>query len=445
MQNGKNRPEKNRRDFLKLTAAATAGAATGSLAISQSAHAAANPHVAGSDVLRIGLIGCGGRGGGAAANALGADANTRLVALADAFSDRLQTTLNSLRREFKERAAVDAERCFVGFDAYQKLIESGVDVVLLATPPHFRPIHLKACIAAGKHVFCEKPVAVDAPGVRSVLATCEEAAAKNLNVVSGLCWRYDYGVKETMKRVLDGAIGDIVSIRETYNTTTLWQRPRQPDWTEMEYQLRNWYYFTWLSGDHNVEQHVHSLDKAAWAMHDEPPVQAFGLGGRQVRTDAIYGDIFDHHAVCYEYANGVQVHSYCRQMAGCSNDTSDLFLGTKGRASILANHIYDAKGKIVWRYQGPKPSMYDVEHQELFAAIRSGKVINNGVYMARSTMLAILGRMATHSGQTITWDQASKSGIKLAPEKYAMNATPPIVPNKDGKYPVSVPGVTRVI
>ena len=247
--------------------------------------------------------------------------------------------------QFNDRVAVDAEHCFVGFDAYQKLIDSGVDVVLLATSPHFRPIHLKACVDAGKHVFCEKPVAVDGPGVRSVLATCEEAAAKKLNVVSGLCWRYDYGVRETMKRVLDGAIGDIVAIRETYNTGTLWQRPRQPSWTEMEYQMRNWYYFTWLSGDHNTEQHVHSLDKAAWAMHDEPPLRAWGLGGRQVRTEAIYGDIFDHHAVCYEYANGVQVYSYCRQMAGCSSDVSDLFLGTQGRADILANKIYDAKGK----------------------------------------------------------------------------------------------------
>jgi hypothetical protein len=213
----------------------------------------------------------------------------------------------------------------------------------------------------------------------------------------------------------------------------------------MEYQMRNWYYFTWLSGDHNVEQHVHSLDKAAWALHEEPPVQAWGMGGRHVRKEAIYGDIFDHHAVCYEYASGVQVYSYCRQMAACSNDTSDLFTGTKGRANILAHRIYDAKGKTVWRYQGPKPSMYDVEHQELFAAIRTGKVINNGVYMARSTMLAILGRMATHSGQTVTWNQAIQSGIKLAPEIYAMDATPPTLPNKDGKYPISVPGVTRVV
>ncbi len=425
---------KSRREFLKMTAAAA-----GSLALSRSAHAA------GSDVLRVGLIGCGGRGAGAAANALGADANTRLVAMADLFGDRLQSTLGALKREFRDRVDVDSERSFVGFDAYQRLVECAVDVVLLATTPHFRPIHLKACVDAGKHVFCEKPVAVDAPGVRSVLATCEEAAAKKLNVVSGLCWRYDYGVRETMKRVLDGAIGRIVAIRETYNAGTLWQRPRQPQWTEMEYQIRNWLYFTWLSGDHNCEQHVHSLDKAAWAMHDEPPLRAWGLGGRQVRTDAIYGDIFDHHAVCYEYADGVQVYSYCRQMAGCSNEVSDLFLGTEGRADILANKIYDVKGKVVWHYQGPKPGMYDVEHQELFAAVRSGKTINNGRYMARSTMLAILGRMVTHSGQAITWDEAIDSKRKLAPERYDFDAAPPTAPGKDGKYPVDVPGVTKVL
>lgn len=426
----------NRRTFLKSTTIAAAGAAVGSLGIGRSAHAA------GSEVLKIGLVGCGGRGSGAAANALVADPNTKLVAMADAFPDRIETALNGLQKRFKDRAAVDRDHQFVGFDAYQKVIASDVDVVLLTTSPHFRPIHLKAAIDAGKHVFCEKPVAVDAPGVRSVLATSEEAAKKKLNLVSGLCWRYDLGVKETMKRVLDGAIGDIVAIQETYNTGTLWQRPRQPDWTEMEYQMRNWLYFTWLSGDHNVEQHIHSLDKAAWAMHDEPPVRAWGLGGRQVRTDPKYGDIFDHHAVCYEYANGVRVYSYCRQMAGCSGDVSDIFLGTKGKADILKNRI---QGPQEWRYRGQKPSMYELEHQALFAAIRAGQTINNGLYMCRSTMLAILGRLATYSGKTITWDEAINSKISLAPSKYTMDATPPTVPDKDGKYPVAVPGVTQVV
>lgn len=399
-------------------------------------------HAAGSDVLKIGLVGCGGRGTGAAANALKADPQTRLVALADTFSDRLQSSMAALQKQFKDRVTVDDEHCFVGFDAYQKLIASGVDVVLLATSPHFRPLHLKACVDAGKHVFCEKPVAVDGSGVQSVLATCELAAKKNLNVVSGLCWRYDHGVRETMKRVLDGAIGDIVAIQETYNTGTLWHRERKPEWSEMEYQIRNWLYFAWLSGDHNVEQHIHSLDKAAWAMHDQPPVRAWGLGGRQVRTEPHFGDIFDHHAVCYEYANGVRVYSYCRQMAGCYSEVKDIFIGTKGQADILANRI---QGQTNWRYEGQKPSMYDVEHQELFAAIRAGKTINNGVYMARSTMLAILGRLATYSGKAIGWDEAMRSEIRLAPAKYAMDAAPPTMPDKDGKYPVATPGVTKVV
>jgi myo-inositol 2-dehydrogenase / D-chiro-inositol 1-dehydrogenase len=303
-------------------------------------------------------------------------------------------------------------------------------------------MHLKACVDAGKHVFCEKPVAVDAPGVKSILATCQEAARKNLNIVSGLCWRYDYGVRETMKRVLDGAIGEITAIQETYNTSLIDHRPRNQNWTEMEYQLRNWYFFTWLSGDHNVEQHVHSLDKAMWATKEEPPKRAWGLGGRQVRTDPKFGDIFDHHAVCYEYSSGLRVYSYCRQMAGCFNETSDIFFGTKGRADVLRHRI---EGENPWHYTGPKPNMYDVEHRELFAAIRSGKPINNGLYMAQSTMMGILGRMATHSGQVIAWDEAIRSQRRLAPERYALDAVPPTVPDKDGKYPVDIPGITKCV
>ena len=425
----------SRREFLRTTATAAGALAAGSAVVGRA-------HAAGSDVLKIGLVGCGGRGTGAGGDALGADPNTRLVAVADVFADRIQGCLSALKNRYKERVAVDAAHTFTGFDAYEKLIASGVDVVLLATPPHFRPMQLKACIDAGKHVFCEKPVAVDAPGIRSVLATAESAAQKRRNLVSGLCWRYDYGVRETMKRVLGGDIGEIVAMQETYNAGTLWERPRQPNWTEMEFQLRNWLYFTWLSGDHNVEQHVHSLDKAAWAMHDEPPLKAWGLGGRQCRTDPRFGDIFDHHAVCYEYANGVRLYSYCRQMANCSSEVSDIYHGTKGRADILANRIRGAKE---WRYAGEKPGMYSVEHQELFAAIRSGKTINNGLYMARSTMLAILGRMATYSGKVVTWDEAINSKIALSPSGYTMNAAPPTLRGEDGKYPVAVPGSTKVV
>jgi myo-inositol 2-dehydrogenase / D-chiro-inositol 1-dehydrogenase len=426
----------SRRDFLKTSTTVAAGVLAGGLSIARGAHAA------GDDTLRVGLIGCGGRGTGAAGNALEADKNCKLVAMADMFPDRLEGSLNSLRKKEPERVAVDADHCFVGFDAWQKLLDSGVDVVLLATPPHFRPLQLKACVDAGKHIFCEKPVAVDAPGVRSVLATSEEAAKKGLSLVSGLCWRYHTGVRETMKRVMDGAIGQIVAMQETYNTGTLWKRPRQPEWTEMEFQLRNWYYFTWLSGDHNVEQHIHSLDKPAWAMHDEPPVRAWGLGGRQVRVDPQFGNIYDHHAVVYEYANGVPMYSYCRQIAGCWSETSDNFIGTKGRANILKHEI---EGENPWKYDGPKCNMYVAEHQELFQAIRSGKPINNGLYMARSTMLAILGRMATYSGQAVTWEKAINSTELLSPKSYAMNAEPPILPDQDGKYPIAMPGVTKIV
>jgi predicted dehydrogenase len=434
------RPRTNRRDFLKTSAAV--GALAGGLSVARGAHAA------GSDVLKIGLIGCGGRGTGAAGNAMTADKNIKLVAMGDAFKDRLDGSLGSLKGEFKDQVDVAADHCFVGFDAYKKVIQSGVDVVLLCETPHFRPIHLKEAIAAGKHVFCEKPVAVDAPGIRSILETAEQAKQKGLSLVSGLCWRYDAAVKETMQRILDGAIGDIVTMQVTYNTGTIGGRDRDPKLTEMEYQMRNWYCFTWLSGDHNTEQHVHSLDKAGWAMKDEPPVAAWGLGGRQVRVGARYGEIYDHHAVCYEYAGGVQSYSFCRQQPNCWNDTTDNFFGTKGQANVLNGFtIKDRSGKVVWKWDSKKPrkNMYEAEHDALFSAIRAGTPINNGVYMARSTMLAILGRMTTYTGQRITWEDAMKSTQSLAPKAYAWDAEPPTKPGPDGQYPIATPGVTKFV
>jgi predicted dehydrogenase len=312
------------------------------------------------------------------------------------------------------------------------VIDSGVDVVILATPPHFRPAHLKATVAAGKHVFAEKPVAVDAAGVRSVLETCDEAKRKGLSVVSGLCYRYEPAKRETIQRIHDGAIGDIVALNVNYNTGTLRVVARKPEWSDMEWQIRNWLYFTWLSGDHNVEQHIHSLDKAAWVMHDEPPLKAFGLGGRQVRVQPECGHIFDHHAVVYEYASGVKLFAFCRQQAGCHVDVSDHIIGTKGRAELMKHTI---EGETKWRYRGEMPSMYHQEHEALFASIRSGQPINNGEYMSRSTMLAILGRMATYTGQTITWDQAIHSTEKLGPDKYEWGPLP--------VAPVAKPGITQ--
>lgn len=421
-----------RRTFLKTSSVVAGAALAGTLSMGQAAHAA------GSDIIKIALIGCGGRGSGAAVNALNADPNVKLTVLADAFPDQIAEAKKNLGRH--ERFAVADDHCFTGFDAYKKVMETDVDVVLLCTPPHFRPAQLKAAIDAGKHVFCEKPVAVDAPGVRSVLETAAIAKQKNLSIVSGLCWRYDLGVRDTIKQIQDGAIGDIITIQENYLTGTLWHRGRNPAWSEMEYQMRNWLYFTWLSGDHNVEQHIHSLDKAMWLMGDKPPASCFGLGGRQVRTGAEYGNIFDHHAVCYEWENGVKCYAFTRQMKGCSGDVDDYVYGTKGKAVVLKNIV--KSGDQTWRYKGEKPSMYDVEHQELFAGIRSGNIINNGTYMSYSTMLAIMGRMACYTGQNVTWEAAMESKEDLTPAKYEFGAV-----NLPGATTtgVAVPGVTPLV
>jgi predicted dehydrogenase len=428
----------NRRAFLKTSGTVFGGALAGGMSIGRTAHAA------GSDVLKIGLIGCGGRGTGAAVNAMTVDENTQLTALADPFAEKMEGSLEGLKKRFGERVTADKSTCFDGFDGYQKVIDSGVDVVILGTPPHFRPMHLKAAVDAKLHVFCEKPVAVDAPGVRSVLETSEEAEKKGLCLVSGLCWRYHFGVQETMKRVLDGAIGDVVSVLETYNTGHVGRsQPRKPEWSEMEFQLRNWYFFTWLSGDHNVEQHVHSLDKASWVMGDRPPKRAWGLGGRQVKEDPKYGDIFDHHAVVYEYDSGARVFAYCRQQPGCWNSTEDYFYGTKGTCNVLNKYRIDAEKR--WRYDGPNCNMYEEEHRALFSAIRSGDPINNGRYMSISTMLAIIGRMVTYTGQAIEWDKAMQSQETLAPASYSWDADPPTMPGDGGQYQVAIPGSTKFV
>lgn len=420
-------PSASRRDFLKnSTAAVVGGSLAASLVSPRSVHAA------GSDVLKVGLIGCGGRGMGAAVNAMNAEENVKLTVLADAFPDQIAHARGVLAKQIGARFAVDNDHCFDGFDAYKKVMASDVDVVLLCTPPHFRPAQLRAAIEAGKHVFCEKPVAVDGPGVRHVLESSRLAKEKKLSLVSGLCWRYDLGVRETIQRIQDGAIGDIVAIQENYLTGTLWHRGRQPNWSEMEYQMRNWLYFTWLSGDHIVEQHIHSLDKAVWLNGDKAPVRCFGLGGRQVRTDKQWGNAYDHFAVCYEWDNNVKCFSYTRQMADCGNDVDDYILGSKGQAALLRHTI---KGASDWRYRGPKPSMYDVEHKELFAGIRSGNFINNGEYMCHSTLMSIMGREACYTGQTITSEQMLNSPVVLGPEKYEFG---------DIKIPeIAMPGVTK--
>lgn len=405
--------------------------------------------VSGGPAIRIGLIGCGGRGAGAVASALTVNPNARLTAMADAFGDRMEGSLKSLQRTFGDRIALDQSRCFAGFDAYRKLFDSGVDVVILAEPPHFRPMHLEAGIEAGAHVFAEKPMAVDAPGVRRVLAAGEKARQKNLSFVSGFETRYSETTREAVKRLQGGDIGDIISIEGVYNVGPLWHRGRNPEWTEMEFQMRNWYYFTWLSGDHLVEQHVHFLDFVGWVMKEEPPLHAWGYGGRSSRVEAKYGDIFDHHSVVYEYPGTTRVYAMTRQQANCFNGVYKTVFGTKGQLRMLANKklsgMFSNQGDVLWQ---PEPDINQPEinsFREMFAGMESGKPINDSRSMARSTMLAILGRMATHSGQRITWEEAFASTRVLAPERYAWDADPPVLPGPDGHYPHPIPGVTRVL
>jgi myo-inositol 2-dehydrogenase/D-chiro-inositol 1-dehydrogenase len=422
----------SRRRFLASTAA---GAALGSLALARSVHAA------GSDVIKVGLIGCGGRGSGAAANALNAGTDVRLVALADVFEDRVKAAQTNLKKFKPEQVAVNDDHCFVGFDAYKKLIASDVDVVLIACASKFHPAYMKAAIDAGKHVFVEKPHAIDPPGIHIVQQAVEDAKKKNLCVVSGLCWRYHTGVQETMKRVLDGAIGDIVAIQETYMRSAYRLIEREPSWNELEYQFRNWYHFRWLSGDDCPQSLLHSMDKGQWALHEQTPVQAFGSGGRSSCFGPVYGDVFDHSAIVYEYANGVRMYANVRAQNGCYGETSDTFLGTKGRCYLLKHRI---EGETNWQYQGPKCNMYDAEHQVLFDAIRRGEPINNGEYMVRSTMMSILGTMVCYTGRQITWDDAMKSAWREGPETCSWDMDPPVKPGPDGTYAVPVPGLTKL-
>ncbi len=423
----------SRRAFLK-TSAVAAGTLAGSFALDQAVHAGGN------DRLKVGLIGCGGRGTGAAGQALRADPNVRLFAMGDAFEDRLQQCLTRLGadRAIADKIDVAPERRFTGFDAHRRVIEC-CDVVLLCTPPHFRPMHLRAAVEAGKHVFAEKPVAVDAPGVRSVLATCEQARKRGVSVVSGLQLRYSSPHREAAERIHKGQIGQIQAVQANDFRGPIWTRPREQGWSDMTYQMRNWYYFVWLCGDFNVEQHVHMLDLCSW-IKGEYPVRAIGTGGRQVRTRPEHGHIYDHFAIIYEYADGAKLFAQCRQQPACANDISVHVMGTRGRASMLDRRrggISITNDK-VWRYNGKENEAVQAEHDELFASIRNGRPINNGEYMCKSTLLAILGRMAAYTGQAITWDQAMNSKEDLSPPRYDWDVKLP-------EPPVAMPGVTRFV
>jgi myo-inositol 2-dehydrogenase/D-chiro-inositol 1-dehydrogenase len=389
--------------------------------------------------IKVGLVGCGGRGTGAAAQALKADDYAELTAVADIYQERIDDSLSRLQRAAKDKVKVEKANMFTGLDAYQKLIDSGVDVVLLATPPGFRPQHLRAAIQANKHVFCEKPIAVDGPGVRHVLETAKMAKEKNLSLVSGFCWRYSNFVQAAFDQLHNGGVGDIVAYYGTYYTSPVKPMPpentRPAGMSDVEWQIRNWYNFVWSCGDSLVEQAIHTVDKVAWTFKDQPPVSCVAVGGRQIPANG--GNIYDHFEVNYLYPNNVRAFVGCRQIEGCYNENSDYIMGTKGVMTIGRGPLPRIEGQNTWTFEGTKNDMYQHEHDVLFAAIRKGEAINNGERMATSTLLGIMGRMAAYTGQTVTWDQAMNSQERIFPEKLEWSMSLPVAP-------MARPGITKL-
>jgi myo-inositol 2-dehydrogenase / D-chiro-inositol 1-dehydrogenase len=424
-----------RRDFLKTSTA------VGAVLTAPSFLIGGTPGAETSDTIRVGLIGCGGRGTGAAGQALHADKNAVLVAMADVFPEPINRALDALHKdaEIAPRVKVLPEKRFTGLDGFRKLIDSGVDVVLQTAPPGFRPMHVAAAVAAGKHQFVEKPVATDAVGARSVIESVKVAAEKKLAWMAGFCWRYENARREFYRLIHDGAIGEVRSVYATYYTGPV--KPMQPaserpgGMGDVEWQVRNWYNFGWLSGDGLVEQAVHSVDKVMWVMKDQPPLRAVATGGRQ--TPNHEGNIFDHMHVVYEWEGGVRAFVGQRQITGCFNQNSDFIMGTTGQGNI------EGRGPIItgaksWKYPGQPNDMYQQEHDELFASIRNAKPINDGAWEAQSTLVALMGRMAAYTGQQITWEMMQNSQERLAPEKLEWDMKLPITP-------MAIPGRTKFI
>jgi myo-inositol 2-dehydrogenase/D-chiro-inositol 1-dehydrogenase len=426
-----NAKRSSRRDFLKGSTAAVAGTAlAGSLGIARSAHAA------GPEQIKAALIGCGGRGNGAAndfmraAQILGDD--VKIIAVADAFEGPATRAAEGLRQTFGAKADIPPERVFVGLDAYQKAIDCGVEMVIMATPPGFRPLQYAAAIKAGKHVFMEKPCCTDAPGFRSLMASNKLADEKGLKVGVGLQRHHQSPYLGGVKQIQDGALGDLMFLRCYWNGGDIWMRRRRSGMTEMQYQVNNWYHFCWLSGDNICEQHVHNLDVCNWVM-DDHPVEANGMGGCQARNQPTRSQIFDHHFVEFTYKNGVKMYSQCRQQNGTWSDVSEWAHGTKGSSGVP-------------RGGGPKlqaRNPYEQEHIDLLKAIRNNDKYNEGWYGATSSMTAVLGRTATYSGQIVRWDDAVAKGPNLFAETLTWEADPPVMPGADGKYPIPIPGIYK--
>jgi len=425
----------DRRNFLKTTAGAAGVALAAGFPAIISAQTVSN-------AIKVGLVGCGGRGTGAASQALHADDYAELTAVADVDQSHVDRSLGTLKRISKiaDRVKVEQPNQFLGLDAYQKVIDSGVDVVLLATPPGFRPTMLAACVDAGKHIFCEKPASTDPTGIRWVLESTEKATSKNISLVAGFCWRYNDMIEATVKQVQDGAIGRVVAYYATYYTNPVKPMPpaseRPAGMSDTEWQIRNWYNFVWLCGDSLVEQAVHSADKSAWVMHDEPPVSCVAVGGRVIPAEG--GNIYDHFEVNYIYPNGVRAFLANRQIVGCYNENSDYILGTDGTCTIGRGPTPKIEGKTNWTWTGQKYDMYQREHDLLFASIRKNQPINDGKRLATSTLLAIMGRMAAYTGQQVTWDEALNSKEKLYPDNLDWNGSLPVPPRAE-------PGITKLI
>jgi predicted dehydrogenase len=430
---GSDKTDLSRRAFIGTVTAAGAAAMTACASSTRPAPAVAptpqatpervTPKAPDGPLLKAGLIGCGGRGRGAAENFLDAGANLQVVALADVFADRVEQARAQLKKRRNQDIA-DA-MCFSGFDAYQKLIDSGVDVVLHATPPHFRPQHMAAVVEAGKHLFMEKPVSVDVPGALAVIQTGDKAATKGLCIMTGTQLRRELPRMEVYRRVRAGEIGDVTSMRTIRNQGALWYRVPQPGWSDMEYQIRDWVNWGWLSGDIIVEQHIHHLDAMLWIL-GKTPIKATGMGARLRRRT---GDQYDFFSIDYEYENGVHMHSTIRQLQGCANERQEVLVGTKGSAS-LDGVIHDLSGKQVWKYSGPENVSLVQEHVDWVTAIRSGKPINTARDTATSTLMAIMGRDSAYTGKAITWDDLLKSTQRLGPTEYAMGPLPfkPVAP-----------------
>jgi myo-inositol 2-dehydrogenase/D-chiro-inositol 1-dehydrogenase len=415
----------SRRDFIRTSTAAVVGGTLASTVRVPGAWAA------GSDEIRVGVVGCGGRGTGAVDNVLEAAQGVRLVAVGDLFADRVASCLAGLQKH-GEKAAVPQDRQFVGWQAFEQVIASDANYIILASPPGFRPAHLKAAVAAGKHIFTEKPVAVDVAGYRTVLEAYEESRRKGLGIAAGTQRRHHAAYLEAMRRVHDGAIGEIVAARAYWNQGGLWVKPRQPEWTDMEYQVRNWLYYTWLSGDHIVEQHVHNIDVVNWAV-GAIPVKVVGVGGRQARTEPEYGHIYDHFGLDYEYSNGMHMMSMCRQQQGTPGQVAEALVGTHGSLYTQDGRMYEISGPNAWRWEGEYTSPYVQEHVNLIASIRGGAPINELKQVADSTFTAIAGRHAAYTGKVISFDQLMAATENLVPAQLTFGPMP--------TPPVAVPGL----